>query len=111
MNVRSRPAILRIAAFLMILVFLQKAGAGLFIHEIFHTDKKTESSIPSGEKNQQGYSCTCIDDFLMPFIETDEPVCSFIPLATASPVTYFNEAIPYIAPLYSSLRAPPASMV
>ena len=108
---RARPFILKIAAFLLIIVFSQKAGAGLFIHELFHTDKtSTEFPLQSDGKNQSGYACTCIDDFLMPFVEADEQVCIQPLSVPASPFTSFSDDIPFVATIHSSLRGPPAVM-
>ena len=108
---RSRPFILRFAAFLLILVFSQKAGAGLFLHNLLH-NTASNNKIPEQEnKKNKGlsYNCTCIDDFLMPFAEAEDPVYAQPVLTIVVPFTFFEDNIPFHTPVFSSLRGPPAN--
>jgi hypothetical protein len=89
------------------LIFIQKAGAGLFYHNLFHTNNATQS--PADHEKGTVYSCTCIDDFLVPFEESAQP-------ALVTPVTHciilsdpFKENIPFYSSTLSSLRGPPAA--
>jgi hypothetical protein len=108
---RNRPFILRCAAFLLILVFSQKAGAGLFLHNILHNNAANNKAPGHGnEKSTElSYNCTCIADFLIPFAEAEEPVFSQPILSLAIPVTFFEDNIPFRTPVFSSLRGPPTN--
>jgi hypothetical protein len=108
---RGRPFILRCAAFLLILVFSQKAGAGLFLHNLFHsTAPNTKATEQENKKDRDfSYSCTCIDDFLMPFAEAEEAVYAQPVLIPATPITFFEENIPFHTPIFSCLRGPPTN--
>ncbi|HMK24464.1 MAG TPA: hypothetical protein VK483_00440 [Chitinophagaceae bacterium] len=107
---RARPFILRCTAILFILVFSQKSGAGLFLHNLLHTGNTT-SQVPEQHNNSKelSYSCTCLDDFLMPFDGSEETVYS--PPVTNSIVLdiFFETRIPFITSILSSPRGPPAS--
>jgi hypothetical protein len=106
---KARPFILRCAAFLLIIIFSQKAGTGLFIHNLLHADAATKQ-LPSGENSQGNsisYACNCIDDFLMPFVETEEPVCFQSFSTPVTPVIFYKDEIPFHPVILSSLRGPP----
>lgn len=104
---RKNKFILRSLALFMMLVFVQKAGAGLFYHNFFHSNSHSE--LPADKGN--GYSCTCIDDFLMPFDETAEPVIAH-PVSEIAIITFFfKETIHFCTPVLSSLRGPPAAIL
>ena len=107
---KSRPFILRCAAFLLILVFSQKAGAGLFLHNLFHSTT-ADNKVPEqdNEKNTGfSYNCTCIDDFLMPFDGSEEIVYSAPVSNWIAPDTFFEDRIPFYTSILSSPRGPPA---
>jgi len=103
---KVRSFILRFAAFFLILIFSQKAGAGLFYHDLFHKISSTE--LPAGHEKEISYNCTCIDDFLMPFAETvtasdAAPVSKYITV-----VEVYKELLLFQTSVHSSLRGPPA---
>ena len=108
---RNRPFILRCAAFFLILVFSQKAGAGLFLHNFFHSSIAKNESAKQQHKQEKGfsYACTCVDDFLLPYTAADEPVYSLNVLAFATPLTFFEEPIPFYSSVLYFLRGPPAA--
>jgi hypothetical protein len=109
-GMRSRPFILRCAAFLLILVFSQKAGAGLFLHNLFHSTVSS-NQVPGQEHEKStgfSYNCTCIDDFLMPFDGSEEPVYSTPVTNRIAPDTFFEDRIPFHTSIISYLRGPPA---
>jgi hypothetical protein len=111
--VKNRPVILRSIAFLLILIFSQKSGAGLFLHNFLHA-KNIIAAHPENEDQKSkdmSYACTCIDDFLMPFEETEETVCTEAVLPVTTPLVFFEESIPFHTPIFSSLRGPPACML
>jgi len=103
----GKRIITRVTTILLILVFSQKMGVGLYLHNWLHASKQhTTSSKPvSGQEIQ--FACGCINDFNLPFTETTVP-------SVEVPVTIVNQ--PHIAPIFSipavfkyfhSLRAPP----
>jgi hypothetical protein len=108
---RSRPFILQFTAFFMVLVFSQKAGAGFVLHNLFHTNTATSpnSSEAHEESKDANYSCTCVDDLLMPFTEAEVPVYSLSLLSFTTPLTFFKEDILFYSLVRSLLRGPPAS--
>lgn len=69
----KRPSlILRLAAFLLLVIFSQKMAGGLLVHNLLHT--QTGKSSQQDEKNKDiNYACSCVDDFLMPFDEVSDP--------------------------------------
>ena len=108
----SRPFILRCAAFLLILAFSQKAGTGLLLHNLFHNT--TENTKIPGQENEKGkklsYNCICIDDFLTPFAEAEQPIYSH-PVSHHSIIfTIDEETIPFYSTILSFLRGPPAGI-
>lgn len=102
---KGRSFILRCAAFFLLLVFSQKAGAGLLLHNLFHSRAATEEE--KGKANETGYNCTCIDDFLMPFDEAGQPVYNHPVSNHSISLTFFKAHIPFIIPVLSLLRGPP----
>lgn len=109
---KGRPFILRCAAFFLILVFSQKAGAGLFLHNLLH-GTSSNNRVPQQENEKSkdlSYTCSCIDDFLMPFTETEEPSYSQPVLTFVIPVTFFEGLIPFHTSILFFLRGPPAGL-
>jgi hypothetical protein len=107
---KTRPFIVRAAAVLFILVFSQKSGAGLFLHNFLHT-KHTAKGIPDKQHDNSkelGYSCTCMDDFLVPFDGSEELVYSPPLTIHIIPETFFQNRIPFYSSFISYLRGPPA---
>ena len=110
---RKRSLILRCAAFLLILVFSQKAGAGLFLHNLLHkTSTNTKTPGQENEKsNELSFNCNCIDDFLIPFAEAEVAVCPEPVLTHVIPFIFFEDHIPFHTTIFSPLRGPPANLV
>ena len=105
---KARPFILQIVAALMIFVFSQKIGAGLFLHNLFHDSVDNNKIHEQGNEkgNITGYKCTCIEDFLMPFEEAREPNY-FQPVSNYTiAFTFFQDIIPYTS-ILPCLRGPP----
>lgn len=101
---------MRLAAFFLILVFSQKAGTVLFLHNWLHaSNAKTELPDENKPDNEVNYSCSCIDDFLTPFEEVAEPVYSPAITIVAPPVTFYIKEAPSHNPELSFLRGPPAN--
>lgn len=106
---KTRSFILRCATFILILVFSQKTGAGLLLHNLLHTTQaKGDLPAKQSDGKEIGFACKCIDDFLMPFTGAAEPVVVLaINKHIAEPV-FLQFRIPFRAPVFSSLRGPPA---
>ena len=107
----ARPVILRCTAFLLILIFAQKSWAGLFLHNLLHSSNATKESPAKQEGQDMGfnYNCTCVDDFLIPFEATIEPVLSSPSSSIIIPLSFFENRLPFCTSFFSSLRGPPAS--
>ena len=106
---RVRSVIQKCTALFLLLVFLQKTGVGLLFHDLVHAKAiaAEHASNKSGD-NSISYACTCIDDFLMPFTQAEEPVVSPVIVKHIIPVEHYASTIPFYSPVYSSLRGPPA---
>lgn len=109
---RNRPFILRFTAFFLLLVFSQKAGAGFFLHNLFHSNiaANKNSLQQHEERNATNYSCTCVDDLLMPFTEAEVPAYSLPLVSFTTPIIFFKEAILFNCSVLSFLRGPPAAI-
>lgn len=105
---RPKPLISRCIAFFLLLVFVQKSGAGLFLHNALHKSAYAANEVPAGQDKTKGYGCTCIDDFMMPFDETAEVIIDQPVLAFNDNFKLFADRIVSITPELSSLRGPPA---
>ena len=108
-SMRPNSVIKRGIAILLLLVFFQQMGAGLFIHNLLH-DKATtnQSPIQKNESTKEiSFSCSCVDNFLMPFAEQISQ--SFRKLVTAhpKPVNGYTEQPYHVSLIFSSLRGPP----
>lgn len=105
---KHRGIILSCIAVFLMLIFSLKSGAGLFLHNFLHTGNPAHEAPLTEDTKTVNYGCTCIDDFLMPFDETVNPVfsrlCSHIPITTS----LFRDDIPFCILVFSSLRGPPA---
>lgn len=104
---RKRQVIKQVSTIFLILVLSQKMGAGLYIHNWLHAPhSKQAASSPASPKDVR-YACNCLNDFYIPFTETEQPVIWF-PVFT----TYYEPAapacaIPSVYKYFHSLRAPP----
>jgi hypothetical protein len=90
--------------FLLMLVFFQQIGAGLYIHNIWHAEKSRQSHSQHQELN---FTCSCVDHFLTPFIETVEPTferpllaVTIVPVRALQKTYFTSHDIP-------ALRGPP----
>lgn len=107
---RSRPVILRFAAFFLLLVFSQKAGAGLLLHNLFHGNISNHKNSEKQDADEKAvnYGCSCIDDLLMPFTEAEELGFSIpVPVFITLPV-FLQDEIPVFSTVLLLLRGPPA---
>jgi len=110
---KARRFILRCASFVLLLVFSQKVGVGLFLHNLLHnqdTSRPLQSSSKEGAK-EISYACNCIDDFLMPFTGSEEPVIVAPLVSHEAPLSFFRTDIPFRSAFHPSLRGPPVMIL
>ena len=108
---RHNNSIRRGISLMLLLVFSQQIGAGLFIHNLLH-DRKRQVQIQV-EKHENAkeisFACSCVDNFLMPFIEADEPVVTPPSVVYSNPANSVDEQVYFTSLIFSSLRGPPLS--
>jgi hypothetical protein len=99
----------RVGSVLLLLVFFQQIGAGLYLHNLLHDKEQTVQT--SRDANVSGkeniITCSCVDNFLMPFLDADIAV-SLEPFQLhIKPVDSFSEKAYFTSLIFSSLRGPP----
>jgi hypothetical protein len=104
----GKRIITKLTTLLLILVFSQKMGMSLYLHNWLHATKQHSPSSKPVSSQEIQFACGCINDFNLPLIETTLPALQ-LPVTTVT--------IPHAAPVFSiptvfkyfhSLRAPPA---
>ena len=103
---RSNQLKLKGLAIILLLVFSQKMGAGLYLHNWLHL-KNCRQSSQSGSTNVISYTCTCVDDFSMPFAENTEKVSQIVSSIKFDFISSYKFLIPLSSTFFYSLRAPP----
>jgi hypothetical protein len=86
---------------------MQKTGGGLYLHNWLHNqnDHSVNTDLPA--IGQNGLSCTCLDDFNIPFSESPEIVIQ-IPVVVQIEFTVASIPSILISPkFFPSLRGPP----
>ena len=104
---RPDRKIQNILAIFFLLMLGQKTGAGLALHNIFHT-KNYNQTPANSDGTTSNYSCNCIDDFTMPFAETEAVNIPLAPVSYFEFISFYNVTESYTSDLFNSLRAPPA---
>jgi hypothetical protein len=99
--------IAKLTTLLLILVFSQKMGMSLYLHNWLHVTKKhsTSSTPLSGQEIQ--FACSCINDFNLPLTEMAVPTLEVPVITIARPQAAPVFSIPAVFKYYHSLRAPP----
>ncbi|HMJ46652.1 MAG TPA: hypothetical protein VK498_04950 [Ferruginibacter sp.] len=92
---------------LLILVFMQKAGGGLFLHNFLHFQKIEPVSDVTTSLKHTISSCSCIEDFYVPFTETPQQTVHSPCRIHFEFVTPHSALIPFSAKFFHSLRGPP----
>jgi hypothetical protein len=99
---------LRIIAFLLILVFVQKLGVRLWLHTRLHENNPVHtSSIPNVDHSQ--IKCDCIDDLMMPMEGTHSFEFTSPPRIYSVFFDTYYSYHPSSINLFSSLRGPPST--
>ena len=99
----------RAIAVFLLLVFFQQMGAGLYIHNLFHNNENPEEVVSkqATDSKEISVACSCVDNFLMPFVEADATVSLSIFSTHLKPADSFLERIYFTSLIFSSLRGPP----
>ncbi|MEO5563386.1 MAG: hypothetical protein ABIR18_08125 [Chitinophagaceae bacterium] len=105
---KKRSFILRFAAFLLLLIFTQKMGGSLLLHNLLHISANVPAKQSDNSNKEIKYACNCIDDFLMPFVEADEPVISSVVTVSIVVNTFLPESVSFPSHSFISQRGPPA---
>ena len=94
--------------FLLLLIYFQQMGAGLFVHNLVHDSKAGQVPIEQKENGGEiNFACKCIDDFLMPFVADDPPSVLKKPDLALDSYDDYTETFYFTPLLISSLRGPP----
>ena len=107
---RPNSVIKRGLAVLLLLVFFQQMGAGLFVHNLLHDNATTgQSPVKKNEGDKElSFACSCVDNFVMPFVEADSPAITKVVAIHPAPVNGFIEQPCHVSLFFPSLRGPPA---
>jgi hypothetical protein len=108
---KARRFIWQCATVALLLVFSQKVGGGLFLHNLLHGEDTGNLSQPfkqDANSKEISYACNCIDDFSLPFTETEEITLPVPVIEYVHPRTDFVAGITYRALIAAHLRGPPA---
>jgi hypothetical protein len=109
MAMHNRSIRARILSVLLMLIFFQQMGAGLFVHNLFHGKERAEQLTTSKaiDNKDINIACSCVDNFLMPFLDAAIAV-SLSPFQLhIKPVDSFSERTYFTSLIFSSLRGPP----
>jgi len=100
--------ITKITAVFLILVFSQKMGMSLYLHNWLHAARQQANPSQPLSNQEVKFACGCINDFTLPLAETAMPELPvpviIINRPQSSPVLTFPAVYKY----FHSLRAPPA---
>jgi len=105
---QGKPIIRKIAALLLVFVLIQKTGMGLFLHNVLHASSAKASLPNDDDKSGVSYNCSCLDDFLAPFEESEIPFIAHPIIAHSSPVVFYITTDTHAFCITPSLRGPPA---
>jgi len=107
----ANHTIRKVCALLLILIFSQKMGMSLYLHNWLHVAKQQARATKTDHGRELKYACGCINDFTNPLAET-EVLQLPVPVATViSPAPVAGVTIPVIYKHFHSLRAPPVPVV
>jgi len=98
------------AVITLLLIFSQKIGVGLYLHEWLHV-KEAPAEKSSDSKSSISKACHCVDDFQIPFTHSSEIFDFAQPLVFNSGY-FFYLPVALSGPVSTtSLRGPPSSAV
>ena len=103
---RSNRVTVKSFAIILLLIFCQKVGGGLYLHNWLHANACKQFN-HAGVEVVTGYNCSCIDDFSMPFADNPETVYQPVPSIETEFVPLGNSFVAFSSKFFHSLRAPP----
>ena len=100
----------QLAALFLFFVFLQKAGAGLILHNLFHGSKNYFQKAETNKQNSADLSntCKCEEHFLAPFTPADPSLENELSVSLTLPVECYRHGFIPVTPVDFFLRGPPA---
>lgn len=99
--------ITNIMALFLMLVFSQKMGMSLYLHNWLHAVKSHSNTATPVSGQEIKFACGCINDFTVPLTETSFPEIT-VPFITINrPVAEPVYTFPAVYKYFHSLRAPP----
>ncbi len=104
---RGNRIITKLTSLVLILVFSQKMGMSLFLHNWLHASKQHASSSKPISSQELQLACGCINDFNLPLAETSIPEIQAPVIIMHKPHTEPVFVIPAVNKYFHSLRAPP----
>jgi len=104
---RSNRVTVKSFAIILLLIFCQKVGGGLYLHNWLHANACKQFN-HAGVEVVTGYNCSCIDDFSMPFADNPETVYQRVPSTKTEFTPSENSLVPFSSIFFYSLRAPPS---
>ena len=105
---RSNRLTLKSFAIILLLLFSQKIGGGLYLHNWLHSNACKQFSHTGGEV-VSSYNCSCIDDFSMPFADNPERGYQPVPSLEIEFVSSDQSSVSLASIFFRSLRAPPCA--
>ena len=102
---RINNKIARFISFILLLVFLQKMGPRLYLHNCYHS-KSSQLPLSSNHKSFDT-SCDCMDDFSTAFLQPISSYNLFIPVHFIQFEDRRSNNHPSTQFLFITLRGPP----
>jgi hypothetical protein len=106
-NMKTNRHIAKCLSVLFIIILMLKAGGGLYLHYWLHSQKSATASSGTTAISQNPLTCTCIDDFNIPFTETPGQVVQKPGSIKIEFVASLASLIPSFSKFFHSLRGPP----
>src|SRR6266540_3520773 len=101
----GKPIIKKITAFILMLVFSQKMGMSLYLHNWLHTGRQSSATSTPVSNEEIKFACSCISDFTLPVTETALIEIPEPQKLVMNPVS--SPAVPVVFKYFHSLRGPP----
>ena len=102
---KTKGAIQKIVAAIFLLLFLQKSGIELYIHNWLHVKNHVQAS--SSSRSIVSACCSCVDDALMPFAEQSDEISSSLSIPHQIFALGLIEPVLSVSEYFTALRAPP----
>ncbi|WP_207512992.1 hypothetical protein [Longitalea luteola] len=104
----GKRIIAKLTTLLLILVFSQKMGMSLYLHNWLHAPGKHATPSKPISSQELQFACGCINDFNLPFTETSVPAIQPPVFVVNTPQAEPVFSILTVSKYFHSLRAPPA---